>query len=218
MRRALVVALVLSVLLAGESYRSPRPAASATGGPSAVRSCGAVLDFVGLTLTEARTVARRCQQGVRYVLRVPSSAHRGTVISQSLPYTGNELVVSSGPLNDPMGVLRGAAGPPVARECAATIHLSQDGNASPLTCHGDHVDVEAWDFYAALHAPVMRLPRNLSACRVVPYVVSRGLSTPEEIAAFELADVYNGWHVPLGYATHVLNVGPPNADTCPRTH
>ena len=138
------------------------------------------------------------------------------MISQSLPYTGNELVVSTGSLSDPWVVLRGAAGPPVARECTATIHLSEDGNAAPLTCNGTHVNVESWDFYAALQPSIMRLPRSLTTCQVVPHLVSP-MSTPENISAFMLADVYNGWHVPFGFVQHVFNVGPPNDDTCPHT-
>jgi hypothetical protein len=138
-------------------------------------------------------------------------------VSESLPYTGNELVVSTGPLTNPWGALRGATGPPVGRECTATIHLSEDGNAGPLTCYGTHVNVEAWDFYAALRPPIMRLPRGLSTCQVVPHLVNRGLSTPENISAFVLANVYNGWHVPFGFVQHAFNVGPPNNDTCPQT-
>jgi hypothetical protein len=189
-------------------------AAQASVAAAATRHCGAFLNVVGLNLTEAHALAKRCGQPVSYVWEVPNEAPPGTVVSESLPGTGNRLVVSTGPLTDPWGVLRGAKGPPVERECTATIQLSEDGNARPLTCYGTHVNVEAWDFYAALRPAVMRLPRNLSTCQVVPHLVSP-LSIPENISAFVLANVYNGWHVPIGFVQHALNVGTPNHDTCP---
>ena len=175
------------------------PGAANAVAARAPRQWGAVLNFVGLKLPEARALAVRWTEPE---LR-PEGARSGKSTRngrqrESLPYTGNELVVSSGRLTNPRGVLRGAAGPPVAGECTATIHLSEDGNARPLTCHGTHVNVEAWDFYAALRRPpplVMRLPRGLSTCQVVPHLVS-ALSTPENISAFVLANVYNGWHIP----------------------
>jgi hypothetical protein len=139
------------------------------------------------------------------------------VISESPPETGNELVVSTGPLTNPSGGLRGAAGPPVTRECTATIHLTEDGNAYPLTCHDSHLNVEAWDFYAALRPPTMRLRRNLSACQVAAHIPGARMSTPEDISAFKLANIYYGWHVPIGLVDHVLDVGPPYHDTCPHS-
>lgn len=182
--------------------------------PSAVRPCGAVLNFVGLTLVEARALARRCRQRLGYVLKVASPAPPGTVISQSQPYTGNSLVVSAGPPTNKRAVLRGAAGSPVSTECTATITLTEDGNAYPLTCYGSHVNAEAWDFYAALRSPIMRLPRKQTVCQVAAHISDSRLSSPEQYSAFELANVYNGWHVPDGLAAHLIWGYPYHGVTC----
>ena len=192
----------------------PSAVGGAVGG-SAPRRCDPVLRFVGLTLSQARAFAKHCGRSLYYAWKVPASAPPGMVISENPE--GTRLVVSTGPLTNPWGVLRGAAGPPVARECTATIHLAEDGTAGPLTCNGTHVNVEAWDYYATFRPPIMSLPRGLSACQVAAHVSDGGssLSIPQRLDAFELANVYNGWHVPYGLAAHVLNVGPPYKDTCP---
>jgi hypothetical protein len=178
-----------------------------------VRSCGTTLKFVGKTLGAAKALAHRCGQGLGYVYRVPDAAPASTVVSQSLPYTGNRLVVSTGPLTNASAILPRAAGPPVATECTATLHLDQDGNAGPLTCHGHHVNVEAWDYFALIHAPIMGLPRHQTVCQVAKYIGLHYVSGPISYSVFELANVYNGWHVPAGLAAHIL-VGNSYHDTC----
>ncbi len=52
---------------------------------------------------------------------------------------------------------------------------------------------------------------------MVPYVADPDMSTREDFSAFELANVYNGWKVPVGLAAHVLRVGTPYNNTCPHT-
>jgi hypothetical protein len=178
-----------------------------------VRPCGSTLDFVGETLSEARAFAHRCGQPLGYVYGVPDAAAVGTVVSESPPYTGNELVVSTGPLIDPRAILPGAPGPPIAAECTATLRLDQDGNAGPLTCRSTHVNVEAWDYFALGHHQIMGLPRHQSVCQVARYIGLDYISNPVNYSAFELANVYNGWHVPGGLAAHIL-VGNPYHDTC----
>jgi hypothetical protein len=178
-----------------------------------VRPCGATLNFVGETLSEARVFAHRCGQSLGYVYRFPDAAAAGTVVSESQPYTGNRLVVSTGPLTNPWAVLSGAAGPPIAAECTATLRLDQDGNAGPLTCRSTHVNVEAWDYFALSHSAIMGLPREQSVCQVARHIGLDYVSGPVSYSVFELANVYNGWHVPGGLAAHIL-VGNPYHDTC----
>jgi hypothetical protein len=176
-------------------------------------SCNPEPNFVGMTIVAARRLARRCAQSVTYVYEVPDAAPKGVVVGESPPSTGDRLVVSTGPLRDPWGVLRGAPDPPVARECAAPLQLYQDGNAGPLTCYGTHVNVEAWDYFALIHAPIMRLARHQTICQVAKYIGLYYVSGPISYSAFELANVYNGWHVPGALAAHIL-IGNPYHDTC----
>ena len=180
---------------------------------SGVRRCGATLDFVGLTLSAAKALAHRCHQSVGYVYRVPDAAPADTVVSQSQPYTGNRLVVSTGPLADAWSILPLAARPPVAAECTATLRLDQDGNAGPLTCRGIHVNVEAWDYFAHIHAPIMSLPRHQTVCQVAKVIGLYYVSGPVSYSVFELANVYNGWRVPGALAGHIL-MDNPYHDTC----
>jgi hypothetical protein len=186
---------------------------STTADNSRVRSCADTLNFVGKTLGAAEALARHCHQGLGHVYRVPDVAPAGIVVSQSPPYTGNELVVSTGPLTNPWAVLPRASDSPVAKECTATLHLSEDGNAGPLTCGGDHVNVEAWDYFVHIHAPIMGLPRHQTVCQVAKYIGAYYVSGPVSYSIFELANVYNGWHVPAGLAAHIL-VGNRYRDTC----
>jgi hypothetical protein len=213
MRYVLLLLLAFSLLLPSEAIPGAESATVASP-PPAVRHCGAVLNFVGLTLVGARALAKRCRQPLGYILRVLSTAPPGTVISQSQPNTGNSLVVSTGPLTNKRAVLRGAAGSPVSTECTATITLTEDGNAYPRTCYRSHVNVEAWDFYAALHARIMRLPRKLTVCQVAAHIIDARLTSPEQYSAFELANVYNGWHVPNGLAAHLIWGLPYHGITC----
>ncbi len=177
------------------------------------RACAPTLNFVGKSLAGARALAHRCGQGLGSVYRVPDAARAGTVVSQSPPGSGNRLVVSTGRLTNPHAVLSGAAGPPIAAECTATLRLAQDGSAGPLTCRGDHVNVEAWDYFARIHAPIMGLPRRLTVCQVAKYIGTYYVSGPISYAVFELANVYNAWHVPAALAAHIL-IGNPYDDTC----
>jgi len=186
---------------------------TATTAIVAHRTCRATLNFVGMTLTDARALARHCGQRVTYVLMVPNAAPNGTVVSESPPYTGNRLLVSNGPLRNPWTVLPGAAGPPVASECAATLQLDQDGNAQPLTCYGTHVNAEAWAYFAPIHAPIMGLPRHQTVCQVAKYIGLYYVSGPVSYSIFALANIYNGWHVPAGLAAHILTDNPYH-DTC----
>ncbi|MGH9917295.1 MAG: hypothetical protein ACRD6W_00255 [Nitrososphaerales archaeon] len=209
--------LALSILIFSGYGVTLTEAPTATGGIAVNRytlsRCGAVLNFVGMTLIEARAFAHRCGQSLGSVYKVPNAARAGTVVSESQPFTGNRLVVSTGPLANAWAVLSGAAGPPVAAECTATLQLYQDGNAGPLTCRGEHVNVEAWDYFALSHPPIMRLARGLSVCQVAPFIDLDYISGPIAYSIFELANVYNGWHVPDGLAAHLI-IGNPYNDTC----
>ena len=122
--------------------------------------CGATPTFVGMTMEQADQLVGRCHYSFEEIYRVPDSAPSGKIVSQSPPFTGNRLVVSTGPLKHPWAILSGAKKPPVRAECTATLQLDQDGNAGPLSCRGDHVNVEAWDYFARNHFAVMSLPRE----------------------------------------------------------
>ena len=211
--RRLVPLLILAPVVWGLAGSNAFPAAQAAAVSHSGRSCGATLNFVGLTLSAARALANRCHQSVGYVYRVPDARPAGTVVSQSQPYTGNRLVVSTGPLANARSVLPLAAGPPVAAECTATLRLDQDGNAGPLTCHGIHVNVEAWDYFARIHAPIMSLPRHRTVCQVAKVIGVYYVSGPISYSVFQLANVYNGWHVPGALAGHIL-MDDPYHDTC----
>ncbi len=191
-------------------------ALSAVAGPerSLVKTCSANPDLVGETLAEARELVRRCGYHLEGVYRVPDPAPPGTIISVGPPNPPYyRVVVSTGPITSPWAVLPGASGPPVAAACMATLQLAEDGSAGPLTCGTRRVNVEAWYYFALLHLPVMGLAKNSSACVVAAYVVLNYQTGPINSSAYELANVYNGWHVPQGLVDHVL-VGTPYDDRC----
>ncbi len=105
----------------------------------------------------------------------------------------------------------------MSTECTATITLTEDGNAVPLTCYGPHVNVEAWDFYAAIGTRIMRLPRKQTVCQVAAHILDPRLTSPEMYSAFVLANVYNGWHVPDGLAEHLIwGITPYHGVSCAR--
>jgi hypothetical protein len=135
-------------------------------------------------------------------------------VSQSPPYTGNELVVSTGPLKHLRAILQGAKNPPVATECTSTLRLDQDGNAGPLICGRNHVNVEAWDYFERNDFfPIMSLPRNAPECEIASFIKEHFVSTPINDSAFQLANAYNGWRFPEGLAAHIL-VSTPFDDPC----
>jgi hypothetical protein len=166
-----------------------------------------------MTFSDAQKLIERCGDDLTNVYRVPDRAPAGTVISQDPVNPGGRLVVSTGPLRHRWAVLAGAKNPPVRSECAAPLRLDADGNAGPLTCGNDQVNVEAWDYFALNHFPVMSLPRGSSECRVVGTITKDYVSVPINDSAFQLANVYNGWRIPEGLAAHVL-VSTPYNDPC----
>lgn len=201
----LILTSVAGGLLGSDALSARKAGATVSRGP---RRCGATLNFVGLTLSAAKTLGHRCHQSVGYVYSVPDANPAGTIVSQSQPSGGNRLVVSTGPLTNARSVLPLAAGPPVATECTATLRLDEDGNAGPLTCHGIHVNVEAWDYFARIHAPIMSLARHETVCQVAKVIGLYYVSGPVSYSVFELANVYNGWHVPGALAGHILMDNP----------
>ncbi len=167
--------------------------------------------FKGLTLTNARSLARLRNGRVYVVVRAPSQTAEGTVVSQSLNSSWPVgLVVSSGPWRDDKAVLPGERTPPVRPECARAVWLSQDGNAYPLLCSGNRVNVGAWLFYARNHPSMMSIARSVPISRVIaalcrytvgdPKGFNDGIETlPEQESVFTLAPTYNGWKVPKGH-------------------
>jgi hypothetical protein len=166
--------------------------------------------FKGLTLANARSLARLRDGRIYVALRVPSNAAVGTVVAQSPnPSWPVGLVVSSGPWHHDDAVLPGERTPPVRGECAQAVWLSEDGNAYPLLCSGHRVNVGAWLFYAKSHPSMMSLARTTPLSRVVaslchfkvdqPQGFNNSEETlPEQENVFVLAAAYNGWSVPKG--------------------
>lgn len=191
------LALVLTVVVTGRSRSTTTTYAT----PS-------VPTFKGLTLGNARSLARLRNGRVNVVLRVPSSVTAGTVLAQSPnPSWPVGLVVSSGPWPHDEAVLPGERTPPVRRECAVAIWLSEDGNAYPLLCSGDRVNVGAWLFYAKSHPSMLSLARATPLSRVIaslchfkvdePQGFNDSEETlPEQENVFTLAAAYNGWNAP----------------------
>jgi hypothetical protein len=196
------LALVLAVVVTGGT-----PSTTTT---YATPPVSAVPTFKGLTLTNARSLARLRDGRVYVALRVPSRATAGTVVAQSPnPSWPVGLVVSSGPWSHDDAVLPGERTPPVRHECAQAVWLSEDGNAYPLLCSGHRVNVGAWLFYAKGHPSMMSLARTTSLSRVVaslchfkvdePQGFNDSEETlPEQENVFILAAAYNGWSVPKG--------------------
>ena len=160
--------------------------------------------FVGMSLALAERSARRLHGRVYVEIRIPSSTPAGTVLSQTPNMWPVGLVVSTGPMKDGWTVLPGAVDTPLRRECAISITLTEDGNAHPLVCTGEHVNVGAWLFYARLHPWLMHLPRDATArVSLSSFCNSRpnrppgynlgGATHPQLVAEFELAYAYNGW-------------------------
>jgi hypothetical protein len=157
---AAALALVLAVVVTGGT-----PSTTTTYPTPPV---SAVPTFKGLNLTNARSLARLRDGPIYVALRIPSRAAAGTVVAQSPnPSWPVGPVVSSGPWSHDDAVLPGEHTPPVRRECAQAVWLSDDGNAYPLLCSGHRVNVGAWLFYAKSHPLMMSLARTTSLSRVV---------------------------------------------------
>lgn len=169
---------------------------------------------MGMTITQAQRLAARCHYDLTYIYRVPDSARAGKVISQSPPFSGDRLVVSTGPLKNAWAILPGAKNRPVKSECTRKLLLDEDGNAGPLFCANGHVNVEAWEYFSLEKLTVMTLPRASSECQVAYYINRPYLTVPINDSAFQLANAYNGWRVPEGLAAHIL-VSTPYKDPCP---
>jgi hypothetical protein len=186
--------------------------ASTEGSPSTTTTSlvAGVPTFKGLTLTRARSLARARGGRLYVALTIPSSETVGTVLNQTPnPTWPVGLVVSSGRLRNDDEVLPGESAPPVERECAEAIWLSEDGNAYPLLCSGGRVNVGAWLFYSRNRPSIMSLSRATPLARVTASLCHYKIGTPKGFNLFEetlpeqenvfmLAAAYNGWQVPHG--------------------
>lgn len=206
MRRSLMTGAALSIAVALVVVGLiTSDGSSSTTTTSRVRS---VPTFRGLTLGEARALARRRDGRVYVVLRAPSSAPAGTVLSQepnsSWPVG---LVVSSGRWANDDAILPGERQAPLHPACAVAVALEQDGNVFPLSCSGDRVNVGAWLFYARNRPSMMSLARSTPFSRVLnslchyrvgdPVGFNLTVETlPEQESVFTLAAIYNGWRIP----------------------
>ena len=180
-------------------------AVTATVGSSTAGGTTSVPRFRGLTVASARRLATRDHGRVEVVLRVPS--HRepeGRVVSQTPTSWPVGLVVSTGPLSTRDATLAGEATGPVGSECAPSVQLSADGNAGPLLCGRDVVDVGAWLFYARTRPRLFSLGREASvaaiaaaACDAASGGGASVLSLPERVSIYELARAYSGWRTPV---------------------
>lgn len=188
--------------------------ASGFGTGSAVTSGGTgsrqELSLVGMSVGQAVRVAH--SHGITVELwRVPASSPVGTVIQQ-VNYEPAYLVVSSGRPKDRWAVLSEAAGPPVHAECAPGFELETDGNAGPATCGGGHVNVAAWDYFAASRPPMLALGRAATRCDVARSYDDQ-LTAPMNRTVYELAHAYYGWRFGSELAEELGRSGA-HADGC----
>ncbi|HWD96656.1 MAG TPA: PASTA domain-containing protein [Acidimicrobiales bacterium] len=186
------------------------PSTGASSSTTTTHSTSSVPRFKGLSLVNARSLARVRGGRVFVALRIPSHSVTGIVLSQTPnPTWPVGLVISSGDLANNKEVLPGERTSPVGSECAVAIWLSEDGNAYPLTCSGHRVNVGAWLFYARNRPSIMSLPRATSLARVTASLCHfkigepKGFNLseetlPEQEDVFMLAAAYNGWRVPKG--------------------
>ena len=207
-QRLLLVTVAASIaLLAVLNTDSIYDFASAATTPT-FPSIAGFPNFKGMTLGEARTVAKQHHGSVIVQVTVPSSAASGIVLAQSpTPVWPVRLVVSSGPWRDEWTVLPGAHGPPLKKECAVAISLTEDGNAYPLLCPGGRVNVGAWLFYEQLRPPIMALKRDATPRQVftqlcdlrpnMPKNYSLNLTLPEYENSYFLVAAYYGWNLPV---------------------
>lgn len=183
---------------------------SSTGGASTTTTASVlpVPTFRGLTLVEARALARRRHGRIYVVLRAPSGVPAGTVLGQDPnPAWPVGLIVSSGPWRNDAAILPGERQAPVHPECAVPVRLEQDGNVVPLSCSRGRVNVGAWLFYSRNHPSMMSLKRSTPFARVLyslchfrvdhPAGFNVTAETmPEQQSVFTLAALYNGWRAP----------------------
>jgi hypothetical protein len=164
--------------------------------------------LTGLSLQAAKDRAHAL--GIRLlVVNVPSEAPLGQVVDQDPTQAQEQVVlVSTGPLVHPLAKLAGAKNSPVHLECMVALRIDEDGNAGPLTCGNGHVNVEAWDYFARLHLPVMELPKGSSECQVVSFIRRGFVSAPVNYSGFVLARAYNGWSIPKSLGAQVLDSQP----------
>lgn len=210
---ALAVAFVAQLMVGGSSaLASGRALARRAAVTAAPRGCSPEPDFVGMTLKATEALARRCHYQLAFIYRLPDPHPAGIVVAQSPD--SSRVVVSTGPLGNQSSVLRGASSPPVAAECDTTLSLGEDGSVAPVTCGANHVNVEAWDYYALLRPPVMSLPRRSATCYIAGYVPLTEVTTPIDLDVAEIAKAYNGWRIPDALIAHIFALGPPYRDHC----
>ncbi len=75
-------------------------------------------------------------------------------------------------------------------------------------CGADHVNVEAWDYYALLRPPVPSLPRRSATCYVAGYVPLTEVTTPIDLGVAEITKAYNGWGIPDALIAHIFGLDP----------
>ncbi len=210
---ALAVAFVAQPMVGGSSaLASGRSLARRAAVTAAPGGCSTEPDFVGMTLKATEALARRCHYQLAFIYRLPDPHPAGTVVAQSPD--SSRVVVSTGPLANQWPVLLGASSPPVAAECDTTLSLGEDGSVAPVTCGANHVNVEAWDYYALLRPPVMSLPRRSATCYIAGYVPLTEVTTPIDLDVAEIAKAYNGWRIPDALIAHIFALGPPYRDRC----
>jgi hypothetical protein len=198
---ALLVLLLVAMVAAAALGFSQSPNAvvtPATAGPQEPL-------FVGMTVGQAVGEARSRGVSVR-VWPVPASDPAGTVMQQ-VSEQPVFLVVSTGPLRQRDAVLPGAVGRPVQPECAPGFALDADGNAGPVTCHGDEVDVATWDYFAASHPPLLTLGRAATKCAVAGAYDDAQLTAAMNSTVFRLADAYYGWSFGPAFTDQLVSSG-----------
>jgi hypothetical protein len=151
------------------------------------------VELAGLPIGVAESVAK--SEGVRLtVISTPAQAPKGQVLGQDPNFQKDQtVVVSTGPLQNRFRILSPATVRPIHPECAGGLILDEDGNVGPLTCHGG-VNAGAWELFARIGIPVLKLGRTPTEAQVVHAICEPGDYTqPMNNSAYQLAEAYYGW-------------------------
>ena len=94
-------------------------------------------------------------------------------------------------------VLPPATDPPNANLCRAPITVDSAGNASPLFCHSQALNVLAWSFYGAISPSILSLGLNPNPGQpqsaMCDDIAHNGAKPVQEANAYKLAAAYYGW-------------------------
>jgi hypothetical protein len=90
------------------------------------------------------------------------------------------------------------------------IQIYQDGNAGPLFCRGEAINVSAWKYFAPIDSHLMALGPSADAAAVKAAIrADFGAHTTNVIeeSGYELAAAYYGWKLDFDYWNFIYNGG-----------